>query len=209
MFVEIKKCFFWHDRIVLVKKFVKVCDRCQLAKQTGNMRSRVEGMKDTPMCELFNRMALDITRPLLETFSGNKYVLVAINHYSKWCETRHVKENDVVIIARFLEEEIICRFGVPKYIFTNGSEWMKEFDALCQDYSIINQFTTPAWPQCNGMVEHLIQIIKHGLTILSSTNIQEWHTQLPKILFRYRCGVQANTRYSPYMVLTNVVQTCC
>jgi hypothetical protein len=32
MFVEIKKRFFWHDRIVLVKKFVKVCDRCQLAK---------------------------------------------------------------------------------------------------------------------------------------------------------------------------------
>jgi hypothetical protein len=59
-------------------------------------------------------------------------VLVAIDHYSKWCETYHVKEHDAVIITRFLEEEIICQFGVPKYILTGiGNEWMKEFDALC------------------------------------------------------------------------------
>lgn len=49
------------------------------------------------------------------------------------------------------------------------------------------------------MLERLVHIIKHGLTILSFTNIQGWDIQLPK--FGYYCGVQANTRYSPYMVL--------
>ncbi len=44
----------------------------------------------------------------------------------------HVEEHDVAIAAKYLEEEIICHFGVPKYIFIdNGSEWMKKFDALC------------------------------------------------------------------------------
>jgi transposase-like protein len=91
-------------------------------------------------------VALDIERPLPITFSGNKYVLVAIDHYSNCCETCFVKEHDVVNVAKFLEEEIICQFGMPKYIFIdNGSEWMKEFDALCQDYSIIHQFTTMQW----------------------------------------------------------------
>jgi hypothetical protein len=52
------------------------------------------------------------------------------------------------------------------------------------------------------MVERLIQTIKHGLTILSSTNMQAWDIQLPRVLFGYCCGVQASTRYSPYMVLT-------
>jgi hypothetical protein len=41
----------------------------------------------------------------------------------------------------------------------------------------------------------------YGLTMLSSTHIQGWDTQLQRILFGYRCGVQASTRYSPYMVL--------
>ncbi len=84
----------------------------------------MEGMKRIPVCDLLYHVALDTARPLLETSNGNKYILVAIDHYSKWCETRFVKEHD--------EEEIICRFGVPKYILIdNGSELMKEFDALC------------------------------------------------------------------------------
>ncbi len=53
-------------------------------------------------------MTLDTAGILLETSSGNKYVLVAIDHYSKWCETHLMKEHDVITIAIFLEEEIIC-----------------------------------------------------------------------------------------------------
>jgi hypothetical protein len=75
-------------------------------------------MKSIPMCDLFYQVVLDTTRLLLETSSGNKYVLIAIDRYSKWCEAHHVKEHDITIVAKFLEEEIICRFGMPKYIFT-------------------------------------------------------------------------------------------
>jgi hypothetical protein len=54
-------------------------------------------------------------------------VLVAIDHYSKWCETWLIKEHDAYILAKFLEDEVICRYGMPKYILTdNGSEWMKD-----------------------------------------------------------------------------------
>jgi hypothetical protein len=36
-----------------------------------------------------------------------------------------MKEHDVITIAIFLEEEIICWFGVPKHILTdNDIEWM-------------------------------------------------------------------------------------
>jgi transposase InsO family protein len=88
---------------------------------------------------------------------------MVIDHYSKWCETRPIKSHDEETAAKFLEEKVVCQFGVPKYVFTdNGSEWMKEFDALCQDYGIVHQFISPAWPQCNGMVECLIQTIMHG-----------------------------------------------
>jgi hypothetical protein len=77
-------------------------------------------MKSIPICDFFYRVALDIVRSLLETKDGNKYALVPINHYSKWCEARAVKDHDVAIATRFLEEEIICRFGVPKFILTDN-----------------------------------------------------------------------------------------
>ncbi len=132
MYTKIKKQFFWHDRTYSIKKFVRTCDKCQLAKYIGNLRSEVEGMKNIHVCDLFYQITLYTPRPLLETSSDNKYVFVVIDHYSKWCEACPMKELDVITIARFLEEKIICQFGVPKYVLIdNGSEWMKEFDALC------------------------------------------------------------------------------
>lgn len=110
-----------------------------MAKQIDNLRFGVEGMKSILVCDLFYHVTLNIARPLLEMFTGNKYALVVVDHYSKWCEMRHVKEHDVAIVVRFLEEKIICHFGVPKYIFIdNDSEWMKMFDVLCQDWAIIH-----------------------------------------------------------------------
>jgi hypothetical protein len=49
----------------------------------------------------------DIVGPLPNTYNGNKYILVAIDHYSKWCEAKVVGDHDVNIVARFLEDEII------------------------------------------------------------------------------------------------------
>ncbi len=92
------------------------------------MKSGIKEMKNIPICNLMYHVAMDTTRPLLKTNDGNKYVFIVIDHYFKWCETQPVKEHDAFIAAKFLEDEVICKYGVPKYILKiNGSEWMKEF----------------------------------------------------------------------------------
>jgi hypothetical protein len=52
------------------------------------------------------------------------------------------------------------------------------------------------------MVERLIKTIKQGLMVMATTNIQNWDLLLPIILFGYQCGIQTNTKYSPFMVFT-------
>jgi hypothetical protein len=159
-------------------------------------------MKNIPVYDLFYRVALDTTRPLLESKDGNMCVLVAIDHYSKWCEARPVKDHDAAIAARFLEKEIICRFGVPGFILTdNGGKWMVEFDLMCKKYGITHQFTAPQWPQCNRMVERMIKTLKNGLFVVSFINLDNWDLWLPWILFGYKSGVHANTKLFPFMVL--------
>jgi len=123
---------------------VRQCQCYQLAKNSINIRSNVEEMKNILMYDVFYRVALDIVGPLLQTKNGNMYVLIAIDHYSKWCETRLVKDHDATTTVRFLEEEIIRRFGVLRFIFTkNGGEWMAKFDLMCKKYGSIHQFTIP------------------------------------------------------------------
>jgi hypothetical protein len=96
------------------------------------MRSGIEEIKSIPICNLFYHVVLEIVGPLPETTNGNKYVFVAIDHYSKWCEARLVKEHDAYTVAKFLEDEVIYKYGVPKYILIdNGNKWMKEFAKIC------------------------------------------------------------------------------
>jgi len=150
------------------------------------------------------RVAMDTTRPLPETRSRNKYILVVINHYSKWCKAKVVVDHGGKTASRFLEDDIICRYGVPKFVLVdNGGEWATEFDVMCKDYGIHHQHASPQWPQCNGMVECLIKTIKHGITMLSITpkNVNYWDDELAKVMFGYRCGIQTNTKFSPFMIL--------
>jgi len=52
------------------------------------------------------------------------------------------------------------------------------------------------------MVEQFIKTIKQGLIIMVAVNISSWDLLLLHILFGCRCGIQANIKYSPFMVLT-------
>jgi transposase InsO family protein len=131
-----------------------------MVKKIGSIRSKDEELKSIPVCDLFYRIATDTARPLSETQSGNKYILVAIDHYSKWCKAEAIANHNAKTAAKFLEDDIICRYGVPKFVLTdNGGEWAIEFDVMCKDYGIDHQHIAPQWPQCNGMAKRLIKTI--------------------------------------------------
>jgi hypothetical protein len=52
------------------------------------------------------------------------------------------------------------------------------------------------------MAERMIKTIKHGITVLATANNDCWDEQLAKVLFGYRCGIQASTKFFPFMILT-------
>jgi hypothetical protein len=52
-------------------------------------------------------------------------------------------ETHLYTIVKFLEEKIIYKFGVPKYVLIeNGGEWMVKFDMACKNFKITHQFIT-------------------------------------------------------------------
>jgi hypothetical protein len=50
----------------------------------------------------------------------------------------------------------------------------------------------------------MIKTLKHGITVLAAdpASMNCWDEHLAKVLFGYRCGIQASTKFSPFMILT-------
>ncbi len=82
-------------------------------------------------------MALNIAERFLQTNSGNKYIFVAIDHYLIWVEAKAIVEHETKIPARFLENGILSKFGVPKHVLMdNQGKWATKFDQLGKFYRI-------------------------------------------------------------------------
>ena len=59
--------------------------------------------------------------------NGHKYILMAIDYFTKWVEVASYYVLKVKHVAWFIENNIICWFGVPQeIILDNGSHFEGE-----------------------------------------------------------------------------------
>ena len=65
--------------------------------------------------------------PLPRTITGKKYIVFAIDFFTKWVEAEALKEADAQTIVKFIYSKIICQHEVPKEITSNrGIEILNE-----------------------------------------------------------------------------------
>ncbi|XP_071727782.1 uncharacterized protein [Rutidosis leptorrhynchoides] len=87
---------------------------------------------------------------------GNvKFLIVAIDYFTKWVEAKAVRTITGVQVRNFVWECIVCRFGIPReLVIDNGAHIAKDpFKTWCTDLNIIQKFTSVAHPQANGLCE--------------------------------------------------------
>ena len=86
--------------------------------------------------------------------NGHKYIVVAIDYFSRWIEAESFGTLKAKQMAKFIEKSLICRYGVPYHIVTdNGVQFQAETAELLQRYSIEHHKSSPYQPQANGAVE--------------------------------------------------------
>lgn len=65
------------------------------------------------------RWSLDFAGPLTITPRGAKYVLVMVEHFSKWIELVALPQNLSEFAAMEFLDQILARFGAPAEVLTN------------------------------------------------------------------------------------------
>src|SRR3954469_6177877 len=105
-------------------KFVKKCHKCQVYADKIHVPPTLLNVISSPWP--FSMWGIDMIGMIEPKASnGYRFILVAIDYFTKW-------------VARFIKNNIICRYGIPSKIITdNGSnlnnKMMKE---LCEEFKI-------------------------------------------------------------------------
>ena len=99
------------------RKFVLSCDECQ---RIGNISRRQEmPMNYSLDVEPFDVRVFYYMGPFPSS-NGYTHTLVAVDYVTKWVEAIQTSSVDHNTSIKMLKEVIFPRFGVPRYLMTNG-----------------------------------------------------------------------------------------
>jgi hypothetical protein len=120
---ELNRGFYWPTINIDAKALVWQCEACQKTANQQNLPSMPLHL--IPPSWPLQRWGMDLVGPL-PTAQGNcRFTAVAIDYFTKWVEAKPLANIKAPTIQKFLWQNIICRFGVPRELTVDNG---KQFD---------------------------------------------------------------------------------
>ncbi len=132
------------------------------------MRQNNQKRTISPM-DIFKRWGVDIVELLPIIREGNRYIVVAMDYFSRWPEARSLKTANADMVATFLYEEIICRFGAPRILQSDRrTHFVNELiQRLTKRFKVKHSLSSPYHSQSNGLVERFNKTLCEGIAKLA------------------------------------------
>ena len=81
-----------------------------------------------PITGLFYRFGVDLCGPLEETKLRNTYIMICIDHYSKWIQVILIPDKSSAVIAYAFHTNVLSRYGgCGEFITDQGTEFQGAF----------------------------------------------------------------------------------
>jgi hypothetical protein len=147
---------------------------------------------------------LDLLGPLPPAQGNLKYVVVAVEYFSKWIEAKPLATITSATVQKFFWQNIVCRFGVPKAITVdNGTQFDAEtFKDLCDRIGTKNHFALVRHPESNGLVERANGIIMTGIMKLIFNQPRgKWPEEFIKVVWSHNTTVSRSAGFTPFKLL--------
>eukprot|EP00253_Pinus_taeda_P001603 PITA_01603 len=171
-----------------VKKFGVSCHKCQIFE--GKRKLLPLPLKPISTEQPFQQWGLDFIGEIHPSSSGQH----------KWIEAIPCRQANDSTIIRFLEDNILSRFGCPEKIIADNAAAFKSKRMInfCHKFHITLGHSSSYYPQGNGLAESsnksLINIIKKVL----EENKNNWHRKLTNALWADRLSTKKSIGMSPY-----------
>ncbi|RWS01780.1 uncharacterized protein B4U79_00437, partial [Dinothrombium tinctorium] len=197
---KIEHNFWWPQLTQTVRRYVQGCEECQKLKSP---RAPIQGyLEPTKPVSPWNRLSIDILGELPQTDRGNRWIIVAQDSFTKWCEIKAVSNIKASTVADFILYNVILRHGTPLHLLSDrGPQFMSNLiQELCKLMVIKKISTAPYKPSTNGQVERLNQTLVNCLAKFTIKNHSEWDNLLPFIQWSLNTAIQDSTKFSPYFI---------
>ena len=104
---KLQRNLFWYK----MRAFVKLCRKCSINKKPHRKAKAKLGTfhAGVPM----ECVHLDILGPFPKSYSANVYILMFVDHFTKWLECYPLPDQNAETTAKAMVEGFIARFGCP------------------------------------------------------------------------------------------------
>ena len=137
---------------------------------------------------------------LLQGKRQMKFLLIAIDYFTKWVEAEALATITEAKIQNFVLKNIVCRFRIRRTIISdNGRQFNSHgFRSFCSSLGIKNKYSSLGHPQANGQAEvtnrTLLKIIKSRL--IGAKGV--WLEELSTVLWAYRTTTRTPIGETPF-----------
>ncbi|XP_023205547.1 uncharacterized protein LOC106700194 [Xiphophorus maculatus] len=198
---RLRQSFHWYGMGSDLHKYIQQCPQCKgLKSSSPSKKAKLQSYQaGAPM----DRLHLDILGPFPISSSGNKYILVIMDQFTRWVEAFPVPDQGAETTARMLVNNFLARFGAPLELHTDQGRNFESvlFKKICQLFQISKTRTTPYHPASNGQVERFNRTLLQMIRCYVDQNQKNWDEHLPLLTAAYRSAQNSSTGFSPNMLM--------
>lgn len=145
----------------------------------------------------WRKLALDFAGEFVAAPAHQRYVIVAVDYYSKWPETAMCAAPTTAAVTAFLTG-LFDRFGLVEEVVTdNGVQFTSaEFADFLKLHGIRHSRTALYAPQSNAEAERFNRVLKEGIRA-AMVEGKSFSTGIRQTLAAYRHSTHATTGVSP------------
>lgn len=184
-----------------VAQVINECLPCQQRKHRTENHIQ---FTSKPSTKPWHTVAADFCGPYGSSKAGFRYILVILDHFTKWVELIPTLTQASKEVADAFYDRIICRHGCPsKFLTDQGASFKSHLiESVCSVFHIKKIYSSTYYPQGDGIAERFMRTLNNSLSILSRHHPTDWPTFVPGVAFAYNCSVHASTNQTPFFMNT-------
>ena len=200
-YARVQQNFMWYGMFGDCRLYVETCTTCHVQKKPN--RKAKAPMQPYHVGNALDRIHIDILGPLCRSRSGNLYILVLVDQFTKWIECYPLPDQTAETVASTIVNEFISRFGCPLQIFSDqGRNFDGDlFRSLCRLLEIKKVRTTPYMPAPNGQVERYNRLISPMIRCFIRGRPTTWDEHLSQLVGTIRATPHRQTGFTPNMLM--------